>query len=112
MVEVPPEIAEFERLNLPMIVKFVRATLRFLSEEFEGFIPPYIIFYGLGKYGCDGYCEEEDGELTFITFDVFSDDFLDTICHEYAHALGFNEEQAVSLAQDWCKVIREHSIAG
>jgi hypothetical protein len=42
---------------------------------------------------------------------VFSPDLLDTICHEYAHAVGYDERAAVELAKEWSGVIREHSVA-
>lgn len=113
MMEKPEGIKEFEKENLPMILNFVKTTLSFLAHSFDGYMPPFILSYGLGKYGSEGYCsvDEETGEVEFITFDVFCGDLLDTICREYAHAVGYDEKNAVELAKEWSGVIREHSVA-
>lgn len=111
-VEAPEGLKEFEAENLPQILRFVKATLVFISRNFDdGYIPPFIISYGLGKYGSAGFCEIEDGEVAFVVFDVFSGDLLDTICHEYAHAIGYDEEQATAMAKEWSDFIRGRGMA-
>ncbi len=104
-------IQEFFRDNKSQIASFVKRVQNLASRELGANMPPIILVYGLQKYGAQGWCEGHDGEDEIVFADIFSDNLTVTICHEYAHLIGYNEIGAEHLADELYKYIQEQNYA-